>query len=174
MIKNSTILLCIILGVFFLLILGGFFQIKFLSNMTKANDEIRGRISELDSELKNLKVLENFLAQTDDERRLISGGFVGKDNLLDFIEELEKAGAESGLAVRVESANFDVGQAEGSPSFRLQATGSFQSLFKLMLILENTPYEISFEDVSLSRTHEEKGKNIWTGVFVIKLLSYES
>jgi hypothetical protein len=135
---------------------------------------IKGRIIALDLELKNLKVLENFLLDTASQREEIASGFIGEGELINFIEDLEDAGNEWGAQVRVESAAFsDGGEAGSVPSFRLQASGSFQSLFRLMRVLENMPYEIDFQDLSLTKSSGD-GKDSWTGVFIIKLLSYES
>lgn len=174
MIKNSKILLGAVLTVFILLLIFWAFLFRSIGGLSEEIGLIKGRIMTLDLELKNLKVLENFLSDTAPQREEISGGFVSENELIDFIEDLEGAGGNVGTEVKVESATFSGDKEASVPSFRLQASGSFDSLFKLMLVLENLPYEIDFEDLSFTKSSADGKTSSWNGVFIIKLLSYES
>ena len=133
----------------------------------------RGRISGLDSELQNLKLFENFLADTALSRERIKSGFVSRGNLVRFIEDLEQVGKDGGIAVEVDSASLAATPEERGPSFRLSAKGSFSSLFQYLLTLENLPYEIVFEEIHLNSATGEKDKIIWSAAILIRLISYE-
>ena len=174
MIKNSKILLGAVLMVFILLLVFWAFLFRTIGGLSEEMGLIKGRIIAFDLELKNLKVLENFLSDTGPQREVIASGFVSESELIDFIEDLEGSGRDVGAEVKVESATFSSSGQGSVPSFRLQASGSFDSIFKLMLVLENLPYEIDFEDLSLTKSSTEGKVSLWNGVFIIKLLSYES
>ncbi len=172
--NSSKILLIFVTLALFLLLSLGTFLFYSMGSIVQDITLIRGRLSTLDSEIKNINVIEGFLEKTASDRIIISQGFIGNDDLLRFIEDIEKVGNESGIEVNVESASLAAGNSKLGPSFRLRAQGNFSQVFKYMLLLENTPYEISFEDISFTSSAGEKGKKNWLGTFVIRLLSYES
>jgi hypothetical protein len=174
MIKNSKILLGVSSGSLVLLLILAFLLLGSLNNLASEKEEIRERILALDTDLKNLKVLESFLIQTQEERGIIEPAFVRGGDFVPFIEDLERVGAESSVEVRVESAILGgSAAAPKEPSFRLTAEGSFSSLFRYMLLLENLPYEIAFGEVRFVKNLNESGEGIWIGTFIINLKSYE-
>src|SRR3989338_3772690 len=67
--------------------------------------------------------------------------------------------------------NLAQGQKNSWPSFRLETSGKFSSVFRFPLLLENLPYEISFEEINITKSGDLKEP--WNAVYAIKLLSYE-
>lgn len=172
MIKNSKILLALAAILLAGMILTGGFLYRSLGNLVREIREVERRAAILDLDLRNLKVLESFLSGTARERDAIRKGFVGKDNLVLFIEDLEKAGRENGINVSVESASFSVNPNDPGPAFRLDAKGSFSALFRYLLFLENLPYELAFEEIHLNAVSGRKADK-WDSAFIVHLLSYE-
>ena len=171
--KDSRILLGLVSLALVILIAGGVLLFISMGGMVREMGEIRGRILSLDLELKNMKILENFLTETVGGRERIAGSFVGEHDLVRFIEDLEDGGERNGVRVRVGSAALASGVTQAGPTFMLEAEGSFASIFRYMVFLENIPYEIILEDVDMTSISQD-GKKIWKGSFIVRLLSYES
>lgn len=170
--NNSKILFVASLGFLACSIFGAVFLYGALGGIAQEIGEARGRIAALDSELKNLKIFEKFIADTEKDMERIRESFISRDELLRFIDDVENAGRESEVGVRVESANLSTdGINDSGPSFRLEASGNFSSVFKYSLLLENLPYEISFEEMNITKSGDENEP--WRAVYVVKLLSYE-
>src|SRR3990167_2651693 len=92
MMKDSRILLGLVSLALVILIAGGVLLFISMGGMVREMGEIRGRILSLDLELKNMKILENFLTETVGGRERIAGSFVGEHDLVRFIEDLEDGG----------------------------------------------------------------------------------
>lgn len=169
---DSKVLIGIAACLFILLLGSGFFAVRYLGSLAEEMSNIDERILTLDLEIKNLKIFETFLRETDDERKLISQSFVSEQSLIKVVEDIEKIGVLSGAKVVTESASFVNDQKKVIPTFRISTTGGFSSVFRLMLLLENLPYELAFDEVSIIKTEGNAG-SIWTGTFIIKVISYE-
>src|SRR3989344_809666 len=146
-IKNSKLLLPASIVFLITLALCLIFLYKILERFASESGETRERIAIFNSKLKDLKIFEN------------------------FIEDLEGVGRDSGVDVRVESANLAASPKDAGPSLHLEARGNFSSVFKYSLLLENLPYEIVFEKIDIDKVVGEDAP--WRGDYIIKLLSYE-
>lgn len=144
-----------------------------MEKITGDIENIRGEILGLNLRLKNFKSAKNLLEETREKREAAESIFVGPEELILFIEDLEKIGRESGVSLDVESASPASGNS--APSFRLGLRGDFQNLFLYLLLLENLPYEINLDEASLEKTSsgENNKKSSWSALYTIRLLSYE-
>jgi len=170
-IKNSKLLLPASIVFLITLALCLIFLYKILERFASESGETRERIAIFNSQLKDLKIFENYIADTKNERFLIEKTFINRDELVTFIEDLEGVGRDSGVDVRVESANLAASPKDAGPSLHLEARGNFSSVFKYSLLLENLPYEIVFEKIDIDKVGGEDAP--WRGDYIIKLLSYE-
>ena len=167
---NSKILLALALLLFGALAALGGFMVWRLGLLTKELGEIQGRILSADVKLKNLKAFEKILDERRSERAVIEDLFLNEKEIVRFIEDLEEAGRTSGVGLEVQSA---AGPKELGPSFRLSAAGDFNSLFQYLLLAENLPYETAWEQITLQKTAAEGKAPSWSGLYTLKLLSYE-
>src|SRR3989344_2064798 len=145
--KNSKTLLTVSLTLLLCSMFGATFLYRALEKLAEESGEAKDRLLTFDSQLKDFKIFESFIAN------------------------IERVGGEGGVDVRVESANLAPGQKNSWPSFRLETSGKFSSVFRFPLLLENLPYEISFEEINITKSGDLKEP--WNAVYAIKLLSYE-
>ena len=129
---------------------------------------IKLELAATDQRIKNTKALEKVLTVSQEERGRLDGIFVSRDELIHFIEDLEEGAKASEVRLEVEALSSAARSGESASSFRLDVQGSFAAVFKYLLLLENLPYETSFEQMNLEFSEE------WRGFYVIKILSYES
>ncbi len=169
--KNSKTLLIVSLTLMLCSLFGIAFLYRALEKLAEESSEAKERLLTFDSQLKDFKIFESFIADTENERMLVEESFVSREELIKFIENIERVGVGSGVDVRVESANLAPDEKNSRPSFRLETSGNFSSVFRFPLLLENLPYEISFDEINITKSGDLKEP--WNAVYVIKLLSYE-
>lgn len=170
---NSKILLVMSLLLFSALAALGGFMVWRLGLLTKELGEIKGQILSVDVKLQNLKAFEKILDERRSDREVIENLFIGEKEIVRFIEDLEEAGRTSGVGLEVQSAALAPGPKELGPSFRLSAAGDFKTLFRYLLLVENLPYETAWEQITLQKTAAEGKAPSWSGLYTLKLLSYE-
>ncbi|OGF51524.1 hypothetical protein A2739_02855 [Candidatus Giovannonibacteria bacterium RIFCSPHIGHO2_01_FULL_43_100] len=170
-IKNSKLLLPASIVFLIALVLCLIFLYKIMERFSGESSETRGQIAIFNSQIKDLRVFENYIADTENEKLLLEKAFINRDELVMFIEDLERVGRDVGVDVRVESANLAASPKDIGPSLHLEARGNFSSVFKYSMLLENLPYEIAFEKIDIDKTGDVDAP--WRGDYIIKLLSYE-
>lgn len=145
----------------------------------------RGRtaaaLTELATEQKreeNLRELSGALSQTEREREIIGKYFVDLKGSAKFLEELQTFGRSAGAPMRLE--NVDV---EDKSTLRVDfsVNGAFGDVYRLIELLEATPYAIKIQTMNLSKisvslddkkAKEKSGSGLWSGTFSIRLLSF--
>src|SRR3989338_2293245 len=108
--KNSKTLLTVSLTLLLCSMFGSTFLYRALEKLAEESGEAKDRLLTFDSQLKDFKIFESFIANTENERKLVEESFVGREGIIKFIENIERVGGEGGVDVRVESANLAPGQ----------------------------------------------------------------
>lgn len=170
--RNSKFMLVASIFIFIFISFSAIFLYKQIQKNSRLAIDVEKRIKEFDSQLRSLKIFEDFISNTKTEREKIESTFVkqsNQDDFLVFIKDLENAGENIGLNVDVVSTSQAFDATNKGPSLHLTAKGNFSQVFKYSLLLENLPYELLFESISFSKRDE----GMWEGDYVIRLLSYE-
>lgn len=119
-----------------------------------------------------IQELKKTLARTEIERQSIDSHFVENDNPTIFLESLEYLGKQSGTMFTLSSV-LEVKEKD-KPS-RLEAgfkaSGSFAQIYKLILLIENMPYEVEFKNVSLNAGISQT-ESLWEINGIINLISF--
>lgn len=140
-----------------------------ISGKTKKVSELNLKLAALESEQKSVLGLKKFLEETKEDKDKINKAFLSEEEIVKFIEELEKLSREENVEIKIQSA-FISEKREENPVFNFELNGNFENIFRIAALTENLPYQLEIEEVGLAR--EEKGKK-WRGQFKIKILSYE-
>lgn len=127
------------------------------------------------SQVASLDRLIKSIAQ---EKTLLESHFAESTNIVPFLDTIEKLAT----SVKADSQviSVDIAKDKTSLTVQLKATGSFQSIYKFLTLLENSPYELDFTSVDIrtdtltsSPDSEEKAESPeWTADLRIKLLSF--
>ncbi len=127
----------------------------------------------LDFKQKNVKALKNVLEETEAQRSRVNALFIGEKGLVRFIQDLETAAKESGVALKMNSAVLPESPEEKGPRLQFQISGNFPALFLFQTRLESSPYQIRFEKVEFLRAGEGASKGAgWSADYSLKVLSY--
>lgn len=169
--------LMFISGVFLILSLAGFFV---LYSKIKSNTEVSEKaLRDLQIEAyrrEKMDSLAGLVKKISKERGEIDSHFVRSSDVVPFLDKVESLAKQS-FVDRAVVSTIDVSPDKSSLVMGVQASGSFESLYKFLSLLENSPYELSFSSVnfrteSSPETDSQGVLPSWSATFKIKLLSF--
>ena len=128
------------------------------------------------SRREEVKMLDHFVKIIEPEKNLLESHFAKSSDVVPFLNTIEKLANETGTKAEVTSV--DIPKDNPGLIVEMQATGNFETIYKFLTLLENSPYELSFSLVDIKREDGQatSGKNIgtpkWVGLFKLQLLSF--
>ncbi|MBI2039308.1 MAG: hypothetical protein HYT22_03475 [Candidatus Niyogibacteria bacterium] len=136
----------------------------------RAEEAVRlaGAISDASAKQDNIRTLAVFLSDIEADQKKISGVFTTSETLVQFIENMERLAGRSAVELTIQSATLPQ-TADGLPSFRIHAAGSFAGLYRLLALLETSPYHIALDDARLVKNAEKKN---WSATLQFQLASF--
>jgi|SRR3989344_396748 len=123
-----------------------------------------------------IKTLEHSIKAVESERQQLETHFAQKSDVVPFLDTIEELAPKAGA--KAEITSVDVFTARTGLYVGLKASGTFSSLYKFLVLLENSPYELEFlsTDMHIETGSDESQKTAgapkWNAVFKIKLLSF--
>lgn len=140
------------------------------SNLRKENNfirEEREKIMISDKKLENSSSLKILMNEVIDEKQKIDSAFLNKDNIVDFIENLESIAGKTGASIKIGKINITSQERKGL-SVQFNLTGDFNQLFHYLIFLENLPYLINIEKIDFQKL----APNEWRADFEILVSSF--
>jgi hypothetical protein len=143
-----------VLSVLCLAAAGGYwFLYSGLSETNARSASLLGEIRAEEKRAEEARLLGDLVEETQAERAAIDAKFVGKEDIVPFIERIEATAKAAGIKADV--ASVDLAPVEGSASkeavvLRLSASGSWRDTMHFAALLESLPYAINVKAVSLS------------------------
>jgi hypothetical protein len=135
-------------------------------------EKLQTEISRRDS----IKALINSVQTISKERAQLDTHFVRSSDVVPFLDTIEKLAKEAGTNAEVTSVGLAADKA--SLEVEMKAQGDFENIYKLIMLLENSPYNLEFILVSIQNLNTEivveKDTKIerWTANFKISLKSF--
>lgn len=121
----------------------------------------------------SIKSVVTFLNTIESDRMSLENHFVKSSDVVPFLNMIEVVGNRA--ETKTEVISVDVSKENVSLVVDIKASGSFESIYKLIALLENSPYNLEFISANIKKnTIGEllQDKNKWTATFKIKLLSF--
>lgn len=120
---------------------------------------------------ENAKSLASSIKAITSERILLETHFVPSSNIVSFLDTIEKLAENVGAKSEVSSV--DMSGDKSTLVVEMKAQGSFEIIYKLVTLLENSPYELDFILVDIKSSDTATGKvPQWTATFRMELLSF--
>lgn len=125
---------------------------------------------------EGIKVLNNSIKKIENDKDLIEAHFAKSSNVVPFLDTLESLGAKSG--VKTEVTLVDIPNENNVLMVEMKASGNFEGIYKFLLLLENSPYELEFVSVDVQKQNagtvisKKEIVPIWEANFKMKLLSF--
>jgi len=154
------------------------FVFIFLYRMVNNNEEISQLAQEKwqteSTRKENTKSIVNLIKTIEPERALLETHFVQSSDVVPFLNTIEKLAAE--VKAKAEVTSVDVENADSSLMVQMEASGSFETIYKLIMLLENSPYDLEFVLVNIQSLNTQdtsaKKTSQWTANFKIRLKSF--
>jgi hypothetical protein len=143
------------------------------------NDVSSTALSELQLESQkrsNLESLQRFIKDIDDDKENLDSHFIRSGDVVPFLNMVESLAPQVGAKSEVSAVN--IGEDNKSLTVGIKATGSFESVYKFLKLLENSPYELQIVSMDLQRTSPLDTADVkvqqpeWSETIEVKLLSF--
>jgi hypothetical protein len=168
-IQKKSLILSIIFFVFFSFVF--VFLYKDINNKKEAIQIAQEKWQTEATRRENIKLLIDSVESIKTERTLLDTHFVQSSDVVPFLDTIE--GLAKNVGANAEVISVDVVKDNSSLVVQMSASGSFETIYKLILLLENSPYDLEFILVDIKNLNSSIKKiPQWTATFQIKLLSF--
>jgi len=125
----------------------------------------------------SVRSLASFLDGLTEERTLIDAHFVKGSDVVPFLDTVEELAKDVKVSAEIVSVN--VSKDNSSLMIELKTAGTFEAIYKFILLLENSPYSLSFISADIKNLGTIDVPNTktvkppeWAATFQIKVLSF--
>jgi len=160
----------------FLLVSIGFvlFLYRQISINIKVTDQIEAQwASEIETQEK-IKELELSVSQILEERTSFESHFVRNSDIVTFLDTIEQLATN--VSAKAIISTVDTAQDPPSLLVGIRASGSFEALYKFMMLIENAPYELEIESFDLRKegsvSDSDTFKPEWSVTLRVNVLSF--
>ena len=122
---------------------------------------------------EELLTLKNIMKSIQEDRTRLNSYFITSDEIAVFLDSLEAMGKKVGTESEVTSIIL-AGEEKNVLEVSVKATGPFEDVFELLLLLEHVPYELDFQKISFGKIKVLGLEDvwIWEGNFTFHIISF--
>lgn len=117
---------------------------------------------------EEIRSLDRLVKDVEEEKKELESHFAQSSNVVPFLDMLEKLAFSTSAESEIISVGVSKDKAE--LLIEMRTTGTFEAVYKYLLLLESSPYQLEFITVDLHKLSGEGAD--WGGNFKIKLLSF--
>lgn len=152
------------------------FLYKEINNNQVASEKMQIQWQDETNRRDEIKSLERSIKTIKEDRISLESHFARSSDVVKFLDTIEKLALA--LEIKPEFLSVDILKDKSMLSVAIRTSGSFESIYKFLKLLENSSYELEFSSVEMARsnvqnTADKKDVNIeWSATFKIQLLSF--
>ena len=113
-----------------------------------------------------VKNLESLIKEMGQEIVLLESHFAQSSDIVPFFNTIERLASLS--QIKTEVFSVDVSKDNKEILIGLKTSGTFEEIYKFLMLLENAPYELEFVSMDIKNLNKQE----WEAFFKIKLLSF--
>jgi uncharacterized membrane-anchored protein YhcB (DUF1043 family) len=174
--KKISLIVSIITFLFFCALF--LFLYKEIENNTKISEQTQLNLQKEISRREEIKNFNDSFKTIEKDKLELETHFAKSSDIVPFLNTIEKTA--SNVGTKAEVSFIEVAKDNTGLVVEMKNTGSFEQVYKFLMLLENSPYELEFSSVEMnSVSTEEVGKNgksvkrnEWEATFKIKLISF--
>lgn len=162
---------------FFIFSIALFFYFFKMTNKNKEISQMAEKEWQVESSNRDkMKTLNKTLRAIEKERMELETHFAQSSDIVPFLNTIDQLGPKVGVVVNVSSV--DILKDSLGLLVAMKASGSFDGLYRFLILLENSPYEIEVISTDLKRETISDADDVtiqnpkWNANFRIKLLSF--
>lgn len=142
-----------------------FYLYSVIQKQKMETGEILKKSALIAEKIQNLKLLESQMDGFKKDSEKIETIFLKEENVVGFLESLEKTGEDIGVLTEIASAAINKGSK--GIVFQINLKGDFEKIFQYLVLLENLPHQIVFEGLNM---YPED--NLWHSKIAIRIISF--
>jgi len=179
--RKSTVEIVLILSLNILAVAIWFFVYIQITENSTAIVINKKNLTFIEQELINNIALKSIILddKTKEDREKINSFFVKSDEeTVDFLENVEALANSLNLEINIVSVNvLDIDENNQILDLNLKITGSFNSVYDFISLIDSLPYELSLDKFNMNSSvnvNEAGVENFeWSGNLSLALLSYQ-
>lgn len=171
----------ILVAVSFILLVFSCFVFVFLykkvDNNRKTSEQLQFEYQTEETHRSEIKSLDNTIKAVNSEKMQLESHFASGSDVVPFLNTIEKSASDIGL--KAEVYTVDVLKDNNGLSVGIKVSGNFQAIYNLLMLLENSSYELEFLSFNLQRNTGPMDESIetsktytWNADLKVKLLSF--
>ena len=153
-----------------------FLYSKIENNNTQAN-QMLSEWQTASSAQENLLALTSSIKSIDNEKSMLETHFAKSSDVVPFLDMIEKLAPKVGTKAEVVLVNVSADNT--GLVVEVKATGSFESIYKFVTLLENSPYELEVDSLHIQKMDSpaavagtDATPSQWSADMTLKLLSF--
>ncbi len=161
----------------FLLVVSGIFAFLYvqIKNNNIASEEAEIEWNSEISKLNNIKVLNLSIRDIEKEKALFESHFVKNSDIVSFLDTLE--GYAKDVSVNASISAVDTLPDDAGLVIGIRTFGTFESLYKFLMLLENSKYEMNVVEFDIQKDGASTLDGTeqvpqWSASFKIQLLAF--
>ena len=167
--QKKSLILSVVFFIFSCLVF--LFLYRDINNKKEISQSAQEKWQTENARRENAKSLANLIKTIEPEKTLLETHFAQSSDVVPLLDTIEKLAREVGVEAEVMS--IDVIENSSSLIVEVQVSGSFGTIYKLITLLENSPYELEFVLADIKQMDTMAGKTPeWTATFQMKVLSF--
>lgn len=170
---KKSLALSIIFFVFFCFVF--LFIYKKVDSNNKISEQVSMEWQAEASRRNDIKSLNKSIKVIEKERASLETHFAQSSDIVPFLNTIEKLASQ--VKVKMEVVSVDILKDNTGLMVEIKISGIFESIYKLLTLLENSPYELEFISADVQKSvvqnmDNRKKSARWDAVLKIKLLSF--
>ena len=151
-----------------------FFLLQRINNNHETADQAEMEWQTETARKEEIKSLDRLLKTEEVDRTMIDTHFIQSSDVVPFLDTAEELASQVGA--RAEVVSVRIASDNKSLLVGLRAEGTFESLYKLLILMENSSYQLELSSLDMEKREgsdfSESSSRAWRASFEIKLLSF--
>jgi Tfp pilus assembly protein PilO len=170
---HSTKILILIIICNIAAIAGYYLLFQYIKTQTEAASSLTSTLSLSEQKNSHLNSLRSVVKDTEGKRQQLAAFLLSSDGEISFIEQVETLAKSSGLNEKTNNVSSIAGSTVSTKIFQMQieTTGSWSNLMYFLNQLENLPYNVRVQNVSLNKQSgdSKSSGSPWTAIVDINV-----
>jgi hypothetical protein len=132
----------------------------------------RFRAAEAEMQGRALSALQETVSRSKEDRDTLRGYILADESIVDFLSLIDQVEREQGVELETTIDTISVDDVFEELQFSMRIEGSFDSIMRMIRILETLPKQSFVPEVTITRSGEE-GENQWTAALTILVVKYK-
>ena len=174
--KFKKTLLIISITAFLLCCVLFFFLLREIKNNIEISKQSQVDLEKEIARREEVKNFNNSFKSIEQDKTLFETHFAQSSDIVPFLNTIEKMA--NSVGTKAEVSFIEVAKDNTGLMVEMKNTGSFSQVYKFLVLLENSPYELEFTSIEMNSIPalDANGKsikgNVWEALFKIKLISF--